>query len=154
MNRGCFQDSFVSIAERSFNSNCLSKPVTEIQLDVVCRDIHQFAPGEGTVEMLHHAEIDLVRLLCSDGRLGIILQKEIRPLLETQAFSFPNHIQDVVVSGLQPFPQKRLGCLPVFREGRFGPTYTVSVAIPNPPEWCVLSPVNHTIVLSRSRHPA
>jgi hypothetical protein len=55
------------------------------------------------LEMLHNAQIYLVRLLRSDGRLRVVFQKEIRPVVETQVFPFPNHIKDIVISGVKPF---------------------------------------------------
>jgi hypothetical protein len=33
-------------------------------------------------------------------RFGVILQEEFRPLAETQAFTFANHLQNVAIPGL------------------------------------------------------
>jgi hypothetical protein len=104
MNCGCLEYSLFSIAERGLDSDRFSQPFTEVKLDIIRRDVHQFARSEGTLEMLHHAQIDLVGLLRSDGRRRVVLEKEIRPLIETQVLPFSNHTQDIVISGMKPFP--------------------------------------------------
>jgi hypothetical protein len=52
MNRSWLDHSHLSEAERGFDTNRFSKPVTKVQLDIIRRDFHQFSRTESTLEML------------------------------------------------------------------------------------------------------
>src|SRR5205809_813663 len=68
------------------------------------------------------------------GRLGIVLQEKVRPILKQQSFALADNLKDVVVPGLKPFPHFLVGLVPVGLPGRFLAANSRTVTVSHPPE--------------------
>ncbi len=64
------------------NLNSHLKPPVKIQLDVIDGDVSQRPLCERLFEMQAPAFVSFVGLFCPNRRLGVVLQKEIRPIRE------------------------------------------------------------------------
>src|SRR5713226_6068241 len=102
--------------------------------------------------MFHGAQIGLVGFGHSHGRLGITFQEKLGPLFEQQLFAFANNLKDVIVSSLKPFSKFSLSFLPVGCTSRLLVANSRAVSVPHPPEVGSTSPIQHTIMLTRSCH--
>src|SRR5579859_509940 len=110
------QNATFSIAKGSLDLNTLTKTPPQVLFDLVGRDVHEFAHAKDGLEAFRDGHVDFVRTLCAEGRLRIVLQKEVGPLPEAHRLAFLDCIEDVVVSGLKPLSESSLGFIPVFRE--------------------------------------
>ena len=77
MNGGRFQFSTFKIARGRFETEPLTKPTTKIVLDSVCRHINQRAIGKRFFQVVRCSQIGQVCFRFSNGRLGIILHRNL-----------------------------------------------------------------------------
>jgi hypothetical protein len=145
---GRLQDAAFSIAKGGLDLNTLAKTTPQVQFYLVGRDIHEFAHAKDRLEVFRDSHVDFVRTLCAEGRLRIVLQKEVGPLREAHRLAFFDCIENVVVSGLKPLSEFSLGFIPVLSLSRFPATNSIPVAIPNPPDLAFFSAKHNTVVFS------
>lgn len=62
--------------------NSRLKPLSKIQLDVIDRDVSHRPLPKRLLEVQAPTFVGFVGLLCPNRRLGVVLQKEIRPIRE------------------------------------------------------------------------
>jgi len=145
---GRLQDAAFSIAKGGLDLNTLAKTTPQVQFDLVARDVHEFAHAKDGLEVFRDSHVDLVRTLCAEGWLRVILQEEVGPLPEAHRLAFLDRVEDVVVSGLKPLSELSLGFIPVLSLSRFPTTNLIPVAIANPPDLAFFSPKHDTVVFS------
>jgi hypothetical protein len=79
MNGGRLQSLAPDKTTLDFDPDSILKAAPQIKLDVVGRDLGEFASAEGFLQMQGSAQIGLVCFLGSQGWLGIVLQEKIHP---------------------------------------------------------------------------
>jgi hypothetical protein len=79
MNRSRLQPLALDKTTLDFDLDSILKAAPEIKLDVVGRNLREFASAEGFFQMQGSAQIGLVCFLGSQGWLGIVLQEKIHP---------------------------------------------------------------------------
>jgi len=86
------------------DSNPRTQTIAEVELDRIRRNVHDGTGAKRLLKMLCAAIVCCVGFLCAYRRLGVVLQKEIRPLSVTQGLAFLHYVENVAVPGLKPFP--------------------------------------------------
>src|SRR5215472_12322968 len=81
---GRLQDVAFPIAKCGLDLNTLTKTTPQVQFDLVGGDVNEFAHAKDRLEVFRDSHVDFVRTVCAEGRLRIILQKEVGPLPEAQ----------------------------------------------------------------------
>jgi hypothetical protein len=93
--------------------------MAQVRFYQVRRKVGQHPIAKRLIEVLHGPLVALMRPCTTHWRFGIVLQKPLRPLPEGRVFTLPHDIQDMFVSGLEPFTQPLLCLLPIGRLGGF-----------------------------------
>jgi len=85
-----------------FSKTCssLPKPASELLCDLLRRDCGELAMAEHGPQVLPSGHIRHVRLGCSNGRLGVILQ-ENHSLVKRDFLAFANTLRDVFILCLE-----------------------------------------------------
>jgi hypothetical protein len=140
------------IPESSLESGWLAKSFSEVQFNVIGGDIGQPTSRESRFQILRGPQIGTVGFNGTYRRFRIVFQEEIRPLPESKTLTLSDYIKDIFVSGTKALPKFLLRFLPVISESGLPPAASVSVPIPNPPEFRPIPFKYNTIMLNRSRH--
>src|SRR5215467_9469300 len=82
------QNAAFPIAKCGLDLNTLTKTTPQVQFDLVGCDVDEFAHAKDRLEVFRDSHVDFVRALCAEGRLRIILQKEVGPLPEAHRLAF------------------------------------------------------------------
>jgi hypothetical protein len=101
------------VNELGLDADSLSKTFAKIKVDRIRGDIHQSACAKRSLEVFG---APLVRFVCfrsAHGRLGIVLQEEIRPLHESQGLALSYNLKEIFVSRLKSFSESLICFLPI-----------------------------------------
>src|SRR5260370_24132777 len=113
MYRGGRDCSWFRVTELGFDADSLSKPFAKIKVDRIRGDDHQRASTKRSLEVFYAPLVRFVCFLSADGRFGIVLQEEIRPLPESQGFALSNDFKEIVISRLKSFSESPICFLPI-----------------------------------------
>ncbi|MGA2118166.1 MAG: hypothetical protein ABSH56_25865 [Bryobacteraceae bacterium] len=123
MNRGRLQPLAQGKTSLDFDPDSILKAAPQIKLDVVGRNLREFASAKGFLQMQGSAQVGLVCFL-----------------------------EKLVVSGLKAFAKLSLRLLPVFGKGRFPDKVALAVAVPDPKNLSIVTFEYCTIMFARSCH--
>jgi len=101
------------VTEVGLNADSLSKTFAKIKVDRIRGDVHQSACTKRSLEVFYAPLVRFVCFLSAHGRLGIVLQEEIRPLPESQGFALSHDFKEIVISRLKSFSESPVCFLPI-----------------------------------------
>jgi hypothetical protein len=94
--------------------------------------------------------VRFVRFLSAHGRLGIVLQEEIRPLPVSQDLALSYDFKEIVVSRLKSFSQLLVCFLPIGGQAGLPSGNALAIPIANPPDFGTSPPIDNAVVLACS----
>src|SRR5216683_7502158 len=113
MYRGGLDCSQQLVTELGLNADSLSKTFAKIKVDRIRGDVHQSACTKRRLEVFDAPLVRFVCFLSAHGRLGIVLQEEIRPLSESQGLAFPYDFKKILIPRLKSFSEFLICFLPI-----------------------------------------
>jgi hypothetical protein len=121
------------VTELDLDSNSLSKAITKIYFYRIRGDVHQTTRIKRSLEVFYAPLVRFVCFLSAHGRLGMVLQENIRPLPVSQGLALSHDFKEIVVSRLKSFSQLLACFLPIGGEAGLSSGNTFAIPIANPP---------------------
>jgi hypothetical protein len=99
--------------ELGLDADSLSKTFAKIKVNRIGGDVHQSDCSKRSPEVFCAPLVRFVSISSAHRRLGIVLQKEIRPLPERQGFTPSYDLKKIRISRLKSFSESPICFLPI-----------------------------------------